>query len=322
MTLSLAAVFIPVLFMGGILGRLLHEFAVTIIVGDADLRLRLADADADAVQPHRCKPHEHEQRHGRVYMAFERGFDAWRDALRAHAALGARGTSASRCSCSSPSASPPAVLFARMPKGFLPSEDTGQLFAFTEGAAGHLLRGDGRAAAPGGRRSCAHDPDVEAMMSFVGAERHRARRSNIGPHLHRAQAARQAQARRRGHAASCGPSSPTFPASRSSCRTCRRSASAAAHQEPVPVHAAGRRTPSELYRLGAAASRRSCATLPGFHGRHQRPADHQSAGQRRDRPRQGLRAGRHRRSRSRTRSTTPTAAPGLDHLHRRPTSTG
>ena len=29
MTLSLAAVFIPVLFMGGILGRLLHEFAVT-----------------------------------------------------------------------------------------------------------------------------------------------------------------------------------------------------------------------------------------------------------------------------------------------------
>ena len=32
MTLSLAAVFIPVLFMGGILGRLLHEFAVTIIV--------------------------------------------------------------------------------------------------------------------------------------------------------------------------------------------------------------------------------------------------------------------------------------------------
>ena len=32
MTLSLVAVFIPVLFMGGILGRLLHEFAVTIIV--------------------------------------------------------------------------------------------------------------------------------------------------------------------------------------------------------------------------------------------------------------------------------------------------
>ena len=51
MTLSLAAVFIPVLFMGGIVGRLLHEFAVTIARGDPGLRLRLADADADAVQP-------------------------------------------------------------------------------------------------------------------------------------------------------------------------------------------------------------------------------------------------------------------------------
>jgi len=30
MTLSLAAVFIPILFMSGLLGRLLHEFAVTI----------------------------------------------------------------------------------------------------------------------------------------------------------------------------------------------------------------------------------------------------------------------------------------------------
>ncbi len=32
MTISLAAVFIPIVFMGGIVGRLLHEFAVTIIV--------------------------------------------------------------------------------------------------------------------------------------------------------------------------------------------------------------------------------------------------------------------------------------------------
>ena len=32
MTVSLAAVFIPVLFMGGIVGRLLHEFAVTIVI--------------------------------------------------------------------------------------------------------------------------------------------------------------------------------------------------------------------------------------------------------------------------------------------------
>ena len=51
MTLSLAAVFIPVLFMGGIVGRLLHEFAVTIARRDSDLGLRLAHADADAGRP-------------------------------------------------------------------------------------------------------------------------------------------------------------------------------------------------------------------------------------------------------------------------------
>src|SRR5256714_10284516 len=44
MTISLAAVFIPVLFMGGILGRLLNEFAVTImaeilVLGPASLTL-------------------------------------------------------------------------------------------------------------------------------------------------------------------------------------------------------------------------------------------------------------------------------------------
>ena len=51
MTLSLAAVFIPILFMGGIVGRLLHEFAVTIARGDPGVGPRVADADADAVQP-------------------------------------------------------------------------------------------------------------------------------------------------------------------------------------------------------------------------------------------------------------------------------
>ena len=51
MTVSLAAVFIPVVFMGGIVGRLLHEFAVTIMLAIVVLRHRLGDADADAVQP-------------------------------------------------------------------------------------------------------------------------------------------------------------------------------------------------------------------------------------------------------------------------------
>ncbi len=51
MTLSLTAVFIPVLFMGGVVGRLLHEFAVTIGVAILVSGLRVDQPDADAVQP-------------------------------------------------------------------------------------------------------------------------------------------------------------------------------------------------------------------------------------------------------------------------------
>ena len=51
MTLSLAAVFIPVLFLGGVLGRLFKEFAVTITRGHSDLRRGLRHPDAHAVQP-------------------------------------------------------------------------------------------------------------------------------------------------------------------------------------------------------------------------------------------------------------------------------
>ena len=51
MTLSLAAVFIPVLFMGGIVGRLLHEFAVTIGVAILVSGFVSLTPDADAVQP-------------------------------------------------------------------------------------------------------------------------------------------------------------------------------------------------------------------------------------------------------------------------------
>ena len=50
MTVSLVAVFIPVLFLGGILGRLFREFAITISVAILDLRFCFAQPDANALQ--------------------------------------------------------------------------------------------------------------------------------------------------------------------------------------------------------------------------------------------------------------------------------
>jgi HAE1 family hydrophobic/amphiphilic exporter-1 len=78
MTLSLAAVFIPILFMGGIVGRLMHEFAVTIAAA-----ILVSGFVSLSLTPMLCsrflKP-QHNARHGWLYTTIERGFDAMRDA--------------------------------------------------------------------------------------------------------------------------------------------------------------------------------------------------------------------------------------------------
>src|SRR5256885_15076290 len=75
MTLSLAAVFIPVLFMGGILGRLLHEFAVTISAA-----ILVSGFISLTLTPMLCsrflKPIDHAARHGRLYQTMERVFQS------------------------------------------------------------------------------------------------------------------------------------------------------------------------------------------------------------------------------------------------------
>src|SRR5438094_5447304 len=76
MTLSLAAVFIPLLFMGGILGRLLHEFAVTIGVA-----ILVSGFVSLTLTPMLCsrflRPPATEE-HGRIYAASERVFEGMR----------------------------------------------------------------------------------------------------------------------------------------------------------------------------------------------------------------------------------------------------
>ena len=73
MSISLVAVFIPILLMGGMVGRLFREFAVTLSVAIADLAGGLADHHADDVRP---RPEAGQgPRHGRLYRASERAFD-------------------------------------------------------------------------------------------------------------------------------------------------------------------------------------------------------------------------------------------------------
>jgi HAE1 family hydrophobic/amphiphilic exporter-1 len=133
MTASLVAVFIPVLFMGGIVGRLLREFAVTIAAA-----ILVSGFVSISLTPMLCsrflRP-PHAEGHSRIYNAFERLFDGWRNlygwtlgATLRHrtitvvlsvALLAATG-----------------YMFAVTPKGFLPSEDQGRFNVNTEGAQG------------------------------------------------------------------------------------------------------------------------------------------------------------------------------------------
>src|SRR5213596_3741411 len=166
MTLSLAAVFIPVLFMGGVLGRLLNEFAVTIISA-----VLISGFVSLTLTPMMCsrilKPHREDQRHGRLYWAFERGFEAWRHAYD----VSLRWTLAHKLAVLAAFLAifaATVVLFWRAPKGFLPSEDSGQLFCFVEGPQDTSFE-----AMLDLQRQVADiigkDPNVDAAMSFVGA---------------------------------------------------------------------------------------------------------------------------------------------------------
>ena len=133
MTLSLAAVFIPVLFMGGILGRLLHEFAVTI--GVAILVSGVVSLSLTPMASSRfLRPHS-EERHGRLYAVTERFFDGMRSTYDWSLKKVLRHRLATML-VSAAVLVATVYLFISMPKGFLPSEDTGLLFGFTEAAQG------------------------------------------------------------------------------------------------------------------------------------------------------------------------------------------
>jgi HAE1 family hydrophobic/amphiphilic exporter-1 len=133
MTLSLAAVFIPVLFMGGIMGRLLHEFAVTI--GVAILVSGFVSLSLTPMMCSRWLKPSKESHHGKFYQWTERGFDALLHAYDRTLRVVIRHRFATMV-VSAAILVATVYLFVTIPKGFLPSEDQGQIYAFTEAQQG------------------------------------------------------------------------------------------------------------------------------------------------------------------------------------------
>ena len=164
MTLSLTAVFIPVLLMGGILGRLFHEFAVTI--GVAILVSGFVSLTLTPMLCSRFLRPPREEHHGRWYEATERVYQralayyertlGWvmdhRPAVLIFSVVTLAATG---------------VLYWFVPTGFIPTEDTGQIQGTTvtlEGSSYESMRDHQLAVAD----IVVRDPNVAHFMSTVG----------------------------------------------------------------------------------------------------------------------------------------------------------
>ncbi|HET7632456.1 MAG TPA: efflux RND transporter permease subunit [Gemmatimonadaceae bacterium] len=164
MTFSLAAVFIPFLFMGGIIGKLFHEFAVTI--GVAILVSGLVSLTLTPMLSSRFLRSQHARQHGRLYLVTERFFDWWLAAYeRSLAWVMQRRRGALVFSLVTLVAT--GWLFWAIPKGLFPADDTGQLLGTTEAAEGisfdALTQRQQQVAAV-----VAQDPDIRSVTSSVG----------------------------------------------------------------------------------------------------------------------------------------------------------
>ncbi|MGD0993410.1 MAG: efflux RND transporter permease subunit, partial [Gemmatimonadales bacterium] len=164
MTLSLVAVFIPVLFMGGIVGRLFHEFAVTI--GVAILVSGFVSLTLTPMMCSRFLRAQKEQQHGRLFQwsehVWERTLHGYGSSLR-----WVMGRRRETMIFSGAILVATVVLFMKVPKGFLPSEDTEQISGTTETAEGtgydEMVRHQQQVAA-----IIQQDPNVTDFMSSVG----------------------------------------------------------------------------------------------------------------------------------------------------------
>jgi len=164
MTLSLAAVFIPLLFMGGIIGRLLHEFAVTI--GVAILVSGFVSLTLTPMLCSRFLRHQAASEHGRLYNLSESVFDSWlrgydwslKKVLRHKFAT---------LMVSFAVIALTFYLYSISKTGFIPDEDQNLAFAFTEAQQGIAFR-DMMKLQQQVADVVRHDPNVLNTMSSIG----------------------------------------------------------------------------------------------------------------------------------------------------------
>ncbi len=163
MTLSVVAVFLPLLLMGGLIGRLFREFAVTVIA--AVVLSAVVSLTQTAVACSLLLKPPRRRRRGLFHRVVERSFDCMQEFYRRGLAwilrrqwLGLLGTLALLAAS--------AGLFVVIPKGFVPEQDNGQIFIATEAAPDISFDEMGRKQQLLAQVAM-QDPDVDNVYSFV-----------------------------------------------------------------------------------------------------------------------------------------------------------
>ena len=275
-SVSLVAVFIPILLMGGIVGRLFREFAVTLSVAIV-VSLVVSLTTTPMMCAQLLQAASASERHGRLYRASERVFDWMLGRLRAHARAGCCAIQPLTLLVTLATIGADRLSVHRRAQGLLP-------------AAGHRaadrasIQADQdisfqamqRAAARSSSTIVEQDPAVDNVIGV-----HRRRRRDATPAACSSRSSRsserkvdadqviarlraEARARSRRDAVPAGGAGPARRRPR--------------QQRAVSVHAAGRQ-PRRPERLGAAAARSSCARCRELADvnsdqQNQRPAGH------------------------------------------------
>ncbi len=164
-SLSLIAVFIPLLLMGGIIGRLFREFAITVtmtIVISAVVSLTLTP-----MMCARFLKSEHEIRHGRLYLLFERGFDGLLGLYRGGLDFVLRHQLPALLVFLATLVAT-VVLYIAIPKGFFPQQDTGLITGLSE-AAQNVSFPEMARLQQALAEIVATDPDVASFADSIGS---------------------------------------------------------------------------------------------------------------------------------------------------------
>jgi len=196
-SISLVAVFIPILLMGGIVGRLFREFAITLSVAIA-ISMVISLTTTPMMCSRLLRPHG-EERHGRLFQASERLFQrvmgqyerslTWVLKHQFTTLMVAVGTALATV-----------ILYIYVPKGFFPQQDTGRINGTIQAAQDISFQGLEKLMVQF-VDIVQKDPGVENVTAFVGGGNTGRMFASLKPNNERRETADQIIARIRAKAA-------------------------------------------------------------------------------------------------------------------------